>query len=236
MTTDEYIHYVLQTYHPLKLLSQKNGCRVMRLRHKTLGRDMILRSYPSPVPAYRILLDIKTEHLPTVYDTIELEDGEVVLEEFIDGMTVGEMMEADRFTTEQVKHIVHSLCMGLDILHSYNIVHRDVKPENVIIGDDGRVVLIDLNASRKINTESTTKKDTVIMGTVGYASPEQLGLMQSDKRTDIYAVGVMLNVMLTGKHPTEHLASGRYGAIVRRCTHINPDNRYQSAAKLAAAL
>lgn len=74
------------------------------------------------------------------------------------------------------------------------------------------------------------------MGTVGYASPEQLGLSQSDPRTDIYAVGVMLNVMLTGKHPSEQLARGRAGRIVRRCTRINPDERYQSAAALAADL
>ena len=236
MTTEEYVEDILGTCHPLKLLSHKNGCRVIRLRHKKLGRDMILRSYPTPVLAYRTLLDIKTEYLPTVYDVITLSDGEVVLEEFIDGMTLCDMMEVEKHNEEQAKSIIHSVCMALDILHGYGIVHRDVKPENVILGDDGRVALIDLNASRKVATGDLVRKDTVIMGTVGYASPEQLGLMQSDSRTDVYAVGVMLNVMLTGKHPTEQLAGGKYGAVVRKCTHINPDNRYQSALKLAAAL
>ena len=97
----------------------------------------------------------------------------------------------------------------------------------------GRVVLIDFNASRII---SSAKKDTVVMGTVGYASPEQLGVAQSDARTDVYAAGVLLNVMLTGKHPSEYLAKGKAGRIVKKCTAINPNDRYQSAEKLAEAL
>ena len=113
------------------------------------------------------------------------------------------------------------------------IIHRDVKPENVIVELSGRVVLIDLNASR---IESNASKDTVIMGTVGYASPEQMGINQSDSRTDIYAVGVLLNVMLTGKHPSDVLVKGRPGRIVQKCTQINPDLRYQDALRLAKAL
>lgn len=74
------------------------------------------------------------------------------------------------------------------------------------------------------------------MGTVGYASPEQLGLSQTDARTDIYAAGVLYNVMLTGKHPTEAFARGQAGQIIRKCTALNPDDRYPSAEKLAQAL
>jgi serine/threonine protein kinase len=108
-----------------------------------------------------------------------------------------------------------------------------VKPENVVLRPNGQAVLVDLNISRKV---SNAERDTMIMGTVGYASPEQLGLTQSDARTDIYACGVLLNVMLTGKHPSEQLARGRAGRIVRRCTAVNPDDRYPSAKRLAMAL
>ncbi|MBQ1262673.1 MAG: serine/threonine protein kinase, partial [Oscillospiraceae bacterium] len=73
-------------------------------------------------------------------------------------------------------------------------------------------------------------------GTVGYASPEQLGIAQTDARTDVYAVGVLLNVMITGKHPSEKLAKGKVGRVVRRCTSVNPDERYQTAEKLSEAL
>ncbi len=102
-----------------------------------------------------------------------------------------------------------------------------------MIGKDGRVVLIDLNAARRV---SSATKDTVILGTVGYASPEQLGIAQSDPRSDIYAAGVLLNVMITGKHPSEKIAKGKAGRIVRKCTSINLDQRFDSAERLAAAL
>ena len=102
-----------------------------------------------------------------------------------------------------------------------------------MISDDGRVVLIDFNASRQTRECS---RDTIIMGTVGYVSPEQLGVSQTDARTDIYAAGVLYNVMLTGQHPSISIASGKAGRIVRKSTAINPDERYQTAYELYSAL
>ena len=125
------------------------------------------------------------------------------------------------------------LCDALTALHDRGIVHRDIKPENVMVDKSGRVVLIDFNASR---IESEAIKDTVIMGTVGYASPEQLGLAQTDARTDIYAIGVLYNVMLTGQHPSVTIATGKTGRIVRKCTAVNPNERYHTAIELWAAL
>ena len=156
-----------------------------------------------------------------------------MLEEFIEGVTVSEVMESGNYHRSGTRKVIRSVCRALSVLHERNLVHRDVKPENVMIGKDGRVVLIDFNAARKI---SAAGKDTVIMGTVGYASPEQLGVAQSDARTDVYAVGVLLNVMVTGKHPSEKLAKGKIGRIVRKCTSVNPDERYQTAEKLAQCL
>ena len=118
----------------------------------------------------------------------------------------------------------------LSFLHRINIVHRDIKPENIIITDNATVKLIDFNASRVYKNECTA--DTVVLGTIGYASPEQFGITQSDARTDIFALGVLLNVMLTGVHPSEQLAKGRAGKIVLKCTQIDPNKRYQSVEEL----
>ena len=115
---------------------------------------------------------------------------------------------------------------------AFGTCHRAVCKAN-IIDNNGRVFLIDFNASRKLNNAT---KDTVVMGTVGYASPEQLGVAQSDPRTDIYALGVLLNVMLCGKHPCEQLVKGKAGRIVNKCTNINPDQRYQTVDSLIKAL
>ena len=180
-----------------------------------------------------MLCGIRCENLPEIYDAIDASDGQIVLEEYIDGITVAQVMEGGRYRYHGAKRVLTCVCQALTVMHHRGLVHRDVKPENVMISSDGRVVLIDFNASR---TVSAACKDTVIMGTVGYASPEQLGIAQSDARTDIYAAGILLNVMLTGKHPTEVFAKGYAGRVVKKCTALNPDDRYQSAEGLTEAL
>lgn len=233
MTREEYIKSLFSTYSLVAVLSEKNDCKVLRLRNKTTGQDLVLRSFPKHLDAYEILCGIRCENLPEIYDAFDVDDGQIVLEEHIDGITVAQVMETGKYHYRGAKKVLIGVCKALTVLHDRGIIHRDVKPENVMIDRSGKVVLIDFNASRK---ESQAMKDTVIMGTVGFASPEQLGLSQSDARTDVYAAGVLLNVMLTGKHPTETFARGRAGQIVRKCTALNPDDRYQSADKLALAL
>ena len=112
-------------------------------------------------------------------------------------------------------------------------VHRDVKDSNVILrGSDA--VLIGFDASRIVKPECPA--DTVILGTTGYAAPEQFGLSQTDGRADIYSLGVLLNVMLTGQHPSHRLAEGHAGRIIRRCTMMNPDQRFRNVLELRDAL
>lgn len=233
MTREEYIKALLRAYSLVGVLSNKNGCKVLRLRNKETGKDLVLRSFPQHLEAYEILCGIRCDHLPEVFDAIDVADGQIVLEEFIDGITVAQVMEGGKYRYRGAKKVISCVCHALTVLHDRGLVHRDVKPENVMIDKSGRVVLIDFNASRMV---SNACKDTVILGTVGYASPEQLGVTQTDSRTDIYAAGVLLNVMLTGFHPSQRLARGKAGRIVQKCTAITPDHRYQCAEKLSAAL
>lgn len=118
-------------------------------------------------------------------------------------------------------------------LLTMSIVHRDVKPDNVIIRGT-EAVLIDFDASRIYKNEN--REDTQILGTTGFAAPEQYGLSQSDGRADIYALGVLLNIMLTGEHPSRKLASGRMGRIVQRCTMVNLEKRYKNILHLMEVL
>lgn len=233
MTRGQYLTELFDIYSLVSVLSDKNECRVLRVRSKSTEQDMVVRSFPTAVSAYEELYNINAQNLPLIYDVINCDDGQIVLEEFIEGVTISEVMESGNYHYLGTRKVIRAVCHALNVLHERNLVHRDIKPENVVIAKDGRVVLIDFNAARKISFAS---KDTVIMGTVGYASPEQLGVAQSDARTDIYALGVLLNVMITGKHPSEKMAKGKAGRIVRKCTNVNPDERYQTAEKLANAL
>lgn len=233
MTREQYLTEIFKAYSLVSVLSDKNECKVLKLKNKENNKLIVVRSFPKVISAYEDLYAINCANLPLVYDVINLDDGQIVLEEFIEGVTIAEVMESGKYRYMGTRKVLRSICNALTVLHERNIVHRDIKPENIMIAKDCRVVLIDFNAARKISTAS---KDTVVMGTVGYASPEQLGVTQSDARTDIYALGVLLNVMITGKHPSEKLAKGKAGRIVRKCTNINPDERYQTAEKLAYVL
>ena len=234
MTREEFIENLREDYKIAKVLSDKNGYRVLRLKHRALGRDIILRSYPMPVSAYEKLKNISHPNMPEILDVLTLDDGQIILEEFIDGITVAEVLYSDSYTYKGAKRLIKGVAFALDTLHSMDIVHRDIKPENIIIKSDGDVVLLDLNASREYNKKKRT--DTVVLGTVGYAPPEQFGISQSDPKSDIYALGVLLNVMLTGAHPSEKLARGKAGRIVLRCTQISPEKRFSSIKKLIEAL
>ncbi len=233
MTREEYISSLKSAFATVEVLSTKNNGKVLKLRHRQTGKDMVLRSYPQYLEVYDVLVTLRCANLPEILDVLAMDDGQIVLEEYIPGMTVAQIMNTTRYQKQGARHVMMALCHAMEVLHSRGLVHRDVKPENVMVADSGRVVLIDFNASRQVSENS---QDTVIMGTVGYVSPEQLGLSQTDARTDIYAAGVLYNVMLTGTHPSITIAPGRAGRIVRKCTAVNPDERYQTANALCAAL
>lgn len=233
MTREEYISGLKSTFAIVEVLSTKNDCKVLRLCHRKLGKDLVLRSYPRRLEAYDALVKLRCVNLPEILDVIPVDDGQIVLEEFISGMTVAQIMEISRYNKQGARHIMTALCHALSVIHAQGLVHRDIKPENLMISDNSRVVLIDFNAAHQVKESS---RDTVIMGTVGYVSPEQLGITQTDARTDIYAAGVLYNVMLTGQHPSVTIASGKAGRIVRKCTAVNPNERYQTATELWSAL
>ena len=234
MKCKEYMDAFLADYERIRVLSNKNGSMVLQLRNRLLEKDLIVKQYDVPVPAYDTLKTIRHKNIPEIYDALQFEDGQIVLEEFIKGTPVSQILECGTYTYRGACAVLKGVCAAVQMLHEKQIIHRDIKPENVMIADDGTVKLIDLNASREVSPEQD--RDTVILGTIGYAPPEQLGIAQSDKRTDIYAIGVLLNVMLTGEHPSKQLAKGRAGRIVQKCTLIDPDSRYSSIQKLLEAL
>ncbi len=210
----------------------ERGC-VSLLQNKQNGTRFIFRHYRGNGEVYRKLLGISCPNLPQIMETAERDGMVAVLEEYIQGDSLAYLLEGALFSPAEARKITLQLCNALWVLHKLGAVHRDIKPENVIIRDS-EAVLIDFDASRIF--KSDTNQDTQILGTTGYAAPEQYGITQTDERADIYSLGVLLNIMLTGKHPSKELANGHLGRIVQKCTMVNPKKRYKSVLYLMEAL
>jgi beta-lactam-binding protein with PASTA domain/predicted Ser/Thr protein kinase len=121
--------------------------------------------------------------------------------EYVRGRTLRQLLtERGRLSPREALDIIESVLAGLAAAHQAGIVHRDVKPENVLLAEDGRVKVADFGLARSTTGTSHTKTG-VLMGTVAYLAPEQVTASASDTRCDVYAAGVMLFEMLTGRQP-----------------------------------
>lgn len=230
---ESFLEAVTTEYDTLRVLKQSPRGTVSVVRHKKSGTRYVFRRYSGSGEVYRRLLPVLCPHLPQIMEAAEQDGQTAVLEEYVQGDTLAELLMGAQLTEREARQVTMQLCQALHVLHSMGAVHRDVKPENVILrGSDA--VLIDFDAARiyKVASES----DTQVLGTTGFAAPEQYGIFQSDERADIFSLGVLLNIMLTGKHPSREMAAGKMGRIVRKCTMTAPEQRYQSARALMEVL
>ena len=230
---ESLLEAVTTEYDTLRVLKQSPRGTVSVVRHKKSGTRYVFRRYSGSGEVYRRLLPVLCPHLPQIMEAAEQDGQTAVLEEYVQGDTLAELLLGARLTEREARQVTMQLCQALHVLHSMGAVHRDVKPENVILrGSDA--VLIDFDAARIYKDES--ESDTQVLGTTGFAAPEQYGIFQSDERADIFSLGVLLNIMLTGKHPSREMAAGKMGRIVRKCTMTAPEQRYQSARALMEVL
>ena len=230
---ESFLEAVTTEYDTLHVLKQSPRGTVSVVRHKKSGTRYVFRRYSGSGEVYRRLLPVLCPHLPQIMEAAEQDGQTAVLEEYVQGDTLAELLMGARLTEREARQVTMQLCQALHVLHSMGAVHRDVKPENVILrGSDA--VLIDFDAARIYKNES--ESDTQVLGTTGFAAPEQYGIFQSDERADIFSLGVLLNIMLTGKHPSREMAAGKMGRIVRKCTMTAPEQRYQSARALMEVL
>lgn len=233
MIFDFFLTALERDYTQVCLLKQSERGQVTLLRHNQTGTRFICRKFHGCADVYRNLLHVDCPHLPRILEVAEKDGEVVVLEEYIQGDTLSFLLECGPLSPVRARRITRQLCVALWVLHCLGAVHRDVKPENVILCGD-QAVLIDFDASRLFKPDNT--EDTQVLGTTGYAAPEQYGLSQTDGRADIYALGILLNVLLTGRHPSQAPAKGRLGRIVQRCTMTNPQKRYQNVKALMEVL
>lgn len=201
-----------------------------------LQRQMILKILPRQnLPVLKDIMKIKHPNLMEIYDVMDDGINCNCLCEFVFGNNLDKIVYNKMGVDPKIaeKWMVQ-LCSGVESLHNRNIIHRDITPNNVMIDYEGNIKLIDFNISRE--KKQSASRDTTVMGTAGYASPEQFGFTQTGFGADIYAMGVLLNFMLTGKMPNEKLCSGKYASIVKKATQIKEEDRYSNVYQMELAL
>ncbi len=196
-------------------------------------------------------------NIVNVYDVGEESGTHYIVMELVEGITLKQYIEKKaRLSVKEAVSIAIQVSMGIEAAHNNHIIHRDIKPQNIMISKDGKVKVTDFGIAKAVTSNTITSN---VMGSVHYTSPEQARGGYSDEKSDIYSLGITMFEMLTGrvpfngettvaiaiKHIQEPMPSPReyipeipisVEQIVFKCTQKSPDRRYQSMAELIGDL
>lgn len=197
----------------------------------------------------RMLKQLSNPHLPRIYDIIENETNIMLIMDFVDGESLDKVIA--RTGPQPMDTVLDwgmQICNVFSYLHSQPtpIIYRDMKPANVMVERSGKLMMIDFGTARTEKVGVEMQEDTVCIGTVGFAAPEQYGgYGQSTAQTDIFCLGATLYNMITGHSPCDPpagilplerwnpaLAKSPLAKIIYKCTRNDPAERYRSADQL----
>ena len=242
---------------------------------KRLGRDVavkVLRADLARDPQFQIRFGREAQNaaalnhpaIVAVYDTGEVQSDfgslPYIIMEYVDGQTLREIVKTQGPMSQQrVIEVMADVCAALDFSHKHGIIHRDVKPANIMINRAGAVKVMDFGIARALGEGQNVTQTAAVIGTAQYLSPEQARGEAVDARSDVYAAGCVLFELLTGDPPFtgdtpvavayQHVredprspselnpaVTPQLDAIVLKALSKNPANRYQSAAEMRADL
>jgi eukaryotic-like serine/threonine-protein kinase len=221
--------------------------RVFRARHLRLERPVAVKFLPPELAAdpvfedhfrreARLLAKLSHPHIVAVYDSGVTEDGGSYL--VMELMAGGTLAERLPLPAPQALRITLELCEGLGYAHDKGMVHRDVKPANVLFDERGRAKLADFGIARVVDPADASHhvtRPSLVIGTPEYMAPEARRGAPPDPRMDLFALGVMLEEMIAGAGLIEALPAP-IATVVLRATAADPRNRPANAAELAAML
>jgi serine/threonine protein kinase len=224
---------------------------LVRDDHRSKARELFDREIDT-------LQKLDHPQVPRFHDSFEWDEGFFLVQEFVDGKTYSELIEENlrlqkTFTEAEVKQWLQDLLPLLHDLHGRRIYHRDIKPANIIRPHDGsKPVLIDFGAVKWQMTTMLASGGAAssIIGTQGYAAPEQLLRGTADARTDLYSLGMTALVMLTGREPQDLVngdgevqwdalalpTSAEFATLLNRLVQMRPSDRYDSAKAVLGEL
>ena len=235
---------ILSFYQPVTSLSP--GHPVTLVQHQTTHRLFVRKDLSVFNEAvYRFLQQHSLPGLPHIELVVRDADRLIVIEEFIDGSTLAEKLSAGGpFYEADAARLMQRICETVRNLHRLTppIILRDLKPSNIMLGKDGSVWLIDLNAAKFMDcldphtTGAAFQQDTQLIGTQGYAAPEQYGFGTSTIQTDIFALGVIFRALLSGDAASSGPLPPEAARIIQHATEIDPAKRYASLDGMIADL
>lgn len=196
----------------------------------------------------RALAKLNHPNIVTVFDFGKSQGLYYFVMEFVDGVTLRDVITGGQLTAKDALAIVSQLCDSLQFAHEEGVVHRDIKPENILLDPRGRVKVADFGLAKLTGSDATSDNLTgthQVMGTMRYMAPEQLSAAKTvDHRADIYSLGVVFYELLTGELPLGWFAPPskkvavdvRLDQVVLRTLESEPSRRYQQASELKSAV
>ncbi len=202
---------VADRYEILKMLGEGGMGAVYKARDRELDRLVALKVIRSELAGHASVLQrfkqelilarqITHRNVIRIYDLGVAEGLRFITMEYVDGKDLSSLLEERKFAPEEAVKILRQICEALQAAHTAGVVHRDLKPNNVMIESSGRVVVMDFGLARSMEATGLTQAGT-IMGTPAYMSPEQAKGMPADERSDIFSLGIIAYQMLTGVIP-----------------------------------
>lgn len=235
----------LERYEALECLAAGEQGETLFVRDRESGAYAVAKCYPldgvrTHTHESELLRPLSHDGLPAFIGEYAGGSMLCVVREYVEGTPLDKAAAAAKITPRQAINIGVQLCDILTYLHRRTppIIHRDIKPQNIIVKPDGGVKLIDFGISRVYDRNAET--DTVVFGTRMFAPPEQYGYMQTDRRSDIYSLGAVLCYLLTGavrpEAAAEDIKDRRLAQIVSKCMAFSPKDRYADARQMRGAL
>ena len=235
----------LAKYEALECFSHSPAGETLLVKDRETGKHFVAKCYfdkalLSHATESDLLKKLHHGGLPAFIGEYENESMLCVVREYVAGIPLEQYVAQNELTQTQVVCLGTQLCDILAYLHGQTppVIHRDIKPQNIIVDEEGTLRLIDFGISRLY--DDAAQEDTVCFGTRQFAAPEQYGFSQTDGRSDIFSVGVLLCWLLTGetkiRTAVPKIENSRMRSAVAKCTAFAPERRFVSAEKLKAAL